>query len=123
VAQTEKQKKGKWGEDAAMRYLRGKGFVIREMNWTFLHLEIDIVAMDGDELVIVEVKTRGSNAFGEPEMFVNKTKQGKLIRAANLYLEQKKLKCEVRFDVVGILKMNNETILNHIPGAFQPFGG
>ena len=84
---------GKWGEEAAMRYLRGKGFVIRDTNWTFLHLEIDIVAMDGNELVIVEVKTRGSNEFGEPEMFVNKSKQKKLVRDANLYLEQKKLDC------------------------------
>jgi putative endonuclease len=123
MAQTENQKKGKWGEEAAMRYLRGKGFVIREMNWTFLHLEIDIVAMDGNELVIVEVKTRGTDAFGEPELFVNKTKQAKLIRAANLYLEHKKLTNEVRFDVVGIIKRNNESILKHIPGAFQPFGG
>ena len=106
-----------------MRYLRGKGFEIRDLNWKSLHLEIDIVAMDGNELVIVEVKTRGSDAFGEPEMFVNKTKQGKLIRAANLYLEQKKLTNEVRFDVVGIIKRNNESILKHIQGAFQPFGG
>lgn len=119
----EKQKMGEWGEDAAVRYLRGKGFVIVEMNWKFLHLEIDIVAMDQEELVIVEVKTRGTDAFGEPEMFVDKKKQAKLIRAANLYLEQKKLTCEVRFDVVGIIKRNNESVLKHIPGAFQPFGG
>ncbi len=119
----ENQKMGEWGEDTAIRYLRGKGFEIREMNWKFLHLEIDIVAMDKDELVIVEVKTRGTDAFGEPEMFVDKKKQAKLIRAANLYLEQKKLMCEVRFDVVGIIKRNNESVLKHIPGAFQPFGG
>lgn len=119
----ENQKLGQWGEDAALRYLRGKGFEIRELNWKFLHLEIDIVAMDKEELVIVEVKTRGTDAFGEPEMFVNKQKQSKLIRAANLYLEQKKLNCEVRFDVVGIIKRNNESVLKHIPGAFQPFGG
>jgi putative endonuclease len=119
----ENQKTGKWGEDAALHYLRGKGFVIRDLNWKFLHLEIDIVAMDGDKLVIVEVKTRGTDAFGEPEVFVNKTKQARLIRAANLYLEHKKLSCEVRFDVVGIVKRNNDSLLRHIPGAFQPYGG
>ena len=119
----ENQQKGKWGEESAMHYLRGKGFEIKDLNWKFLHLEIDIVAMDGEQLVIVEVKTRGTDAFGEPEVFVNKTKQKKLIRAANLYLEQKKLSCEVRFDVVGIVKRNNESVLRHIPGAFQPFGG
>ena len=119
----ESQKLGKWGEDAAVQYLKKKGFEILEMNWKFLHLEIDIVAMDADELVIIEVKTRGTDAFGEPEMFVNKQKQAKLIRAANLYLEQKKLDFEVRFDVVGIVKRNNESVLKYIPGAFQPFGG
>ncbi|CAN5332007.1 YraN family protein [soil metagenome] len=119
----DKQEKGKWGEEAAVRFLRGKGFEIKELNWKFLHLEIDIVAMDGNELVIVEVKTRGTDAFGEPEVFVNKTKQSRLIRAANYYLEQKKLNCEVRFDIVGIVKRNNESVLRHIPGAFHPFGG
>jgi putative endonuclease len=120
---TANKKMGQWGEEAATRYLRGKGFVIRDVNWKFLHLEIDIVAMHEHELVIVEVKTRGTDAFGEPEIFVNKTKQSKLIRAANLYLEQKKLDCEVRFDVIGIVKRENESVLKHIPGAFQPFGG
>ncbi len=120
---TQQIKTGKWGEEAAVRYLRGKGMEIIDLNWKFLHLEIDIAARDGDKLVIVEVKTRGSDAFGDPEMFVNLTKQKKLIRAAGHYLEQKKLDCEVRFDVVGILKRNNETVLRHIPGAFQPFGG
>ncbi|MDQ3109158.1 MAG: YraN family protein [Bacteroidota bacterium] len=120
---TENKKMGQWGEEAATRYLRAKGFVIRDVNWKFLHLEIDIVAMHEKELVIVEVKTRGTDAFGEPEVFVNKTKQAKLIRAANLYLGQKKLDCEVRFDVVGIVKRNNESVLRHIAGAFQPFGG
>ncbi len=49
MAKTEKQKTGKWGEEVAMRYLREKGFEIKDLNWTFQHLEIDIVAMDKDE--------------------------------------------------------------------------
>lgn len=115
--------KGKWGEEEAMLHLREKGMEILDCNWKFLHLEIDIIARDGNELVIVEVKTRGTDAFGDPEMFVNKTKQKKLIRAANHYLEQKGLSDEVRFDVVGIVKRENQKIIRHIPGAFQPFGG
>jgi putative endonuclease len=114
---------GKWGEEEAVKHLRSKGMEIIELNWTFLHLEIDIIARDRDELVIVEVKTRGTDAFGEPEMFVNKTKQKKLIRAANLYLDQKGIISEVRFDVVGIVKQQNLKTVKHIPGAFSPFGG
>jgi putative endonuclease len=73
--------------------------------------------------VIVEVKTRGTNAFGEPEVFVSKTKQARLIRAANLYLEHKKLDCEVRFDVIGIVRSNSQLTTRHIEGAFSPYGG
>jgi putative endonuclease len=115
--------KGRWGEEEAVKLLRSKGMEILDLNWKFLHLEIDIVARDGNELVIVEVKTRGTDAFGDPELFVNKTKQQKLIRAANHYLAQNELSDEVRFDVIGIVKRNNEKIIRHIPGAFQPFGG
>ena len=117
---TANQEKGKWGEEEALRFLRGKGFEILDMNWKFLHLEIDIVAREGNEIVIVEVKTRGTDAFGEPETFVNKTKQKKLIRAANHYLELKNLSDEIRFDVIGIVKRNNQKVLKHIPGAFAP---
>ena len=115
--------KGRWGEEEAMRFLRAKGWEILAANWRFLHLEIDLVARDGNEIVIVEVKTRGTDAFGEPEVFVNKTKQKKLIRAANHYLEQNNLSDEVRFDVIGIVKRNNRKTVKHIAGAFSPFGG
>src|SRR5574337_1722616 len=114
--------KGKWGEEEAVKFLRGKGYEILDVNWKFLHLEIDVVARDGETLVVIEVKTRGTTAFGEPEMFVNKTKQSRLIRAANHYLEQKQLGCEVRFDVIGIVKWNNVKTIRHVPGAFAPFG-
>jgi putative endonuclease len=116
----ENQAKGKWGEEEAVRLLRQKGLEIICLNWRFLHLEIDIVAMEKNTLVIVEVKTRGSDAFGEPELFVNKTKQKKLIRAANHYLEQNRLTNEVRFDVIGIVKNKNEMRTKHIPNAFLP---
>lgn len=118
----EKQTLGKWGEIEAMRILKERGLEVIEANWTFLHLEIDIVAKDGDTLVIVEVKTRGTDAFGEPEMFVSRGKQKKLIRAANWYLENKKLTNEVRFDVVGIVKNGELVLSNYVKGAFHPIG-
>ncbi|MBI3510326.1 MAG: YraN family protein [Bacteroidetes bacterium] len=114
---------GKWGELEAVRLLRSKGYHILDVNWIFLHLEIDIVAMDGEQLVIVEVKTRSTNRHGEPEMFVNKKKQSRLVRAANLYLQHKHLTNEVRFDVVGIVRANNRLTTQHIAGAFSPYGG
>lgn len=118
----EKQALGKWGEVEAIRILRENGLEIVEANWTFLHLEIDIVAKDGDMLVVVEVKTRNTNEYGEPETFVTRAKQRKLIRAANWYLENKKLDCEVRFDVVGIVKGADGTQVRYVRGAFTAIG-
>lgn len=116
----DKQALGKWGEMEAIRLLQLEGLQVIEANWTFLHLEIDLVAKDGDQLVIVEVKTRGTNAYGEPEMFVTRAKQKKLIRAANWYMEHKKLTNEVRFDVVGIVKNGNAIMTNYVKDAFSP---
>lgn len=114
----EKQALGKWGEMEAIRLLKENGLEVIEANWIFLHLEIDIIAKDGDTLVVVEVKTRSTDAYGDPEMFVSRAKQKKLIRAANWYLQNKKLNCEVRFDVVGIVQGFDGVKTRYIKEAF-----
>lgn len=120
LMKTEEAKElGIWGEVQAQNMMREMGMQIVEVNWKFLHLEIDIVAMDGDQLVICEVKTRSTLANGNPEMFVNRTKQRKLMRAANLYLEQQKLTNEIRFDVVGIIKQGRYELKNYVKDAFS----
>ncbi|MDH2442733.1 YraN family protein [Amnibacterium sp. CER49] len=57
---------GRRGERLAADYLAGLGYRIIDRNWRCPSGEIDLVAVDGDELVIVEVKTRSSTAFGDP---------------------------------------------------------
>lgn len=114
----EKQALGKWGEIEAIKLLKENGLEVIEANWTFLHLEIDIVAKDGNTLVIVEVKTRSTDAYGDPEMFVSRAKQKKLIRAANWYLQNKKLNNEVRFDVVGIVQGFDGVKTRYVKDAF-----
>jgi putative endonuclease len=116
----EKQALGKWGELEAIRLLKENGLEVIEANWIFLHLEIDIIAKDGDTLVIAEVKTRSTDAYGDPEMFVSRAKQKKLIRAANWYLQNKKLNNEVRFDVVGIVQGFDGIKTRYIKEAFTP---
>lgn len=118
----EKQATGKWGEVEAVRMMKERGMEVLEANWTFLHLEIDVVGMDGNTLVVAEVKTRSTNEFGEPEMFVTRAKQKKLIRAANWYLQNKKLECEVRFDVIGIVKFGDKVVTSYVKDAFSPIG-
>jgi putative endonuclease len=71
-------------------------------------------------LVIVEVKTRSTNAFGEPEIAVTKQKQKFLIRAAQNYIQQKNINEECRFDIISIIAKNGKNIIHHIEDAFYP---
>jgi len=111
---------GKLGEEIAVKYLREKGFKILATNWRFGKDEIDIIAEKEKFLVIVEVKTRRSNVFGEPEVFVNAAKQRFLIRATQVYIERYNVELEARFDIVSIILNNNTKQIHHIEDAFYP---
>ncbi|MBZ0243071.1 MAG: YraN family protein [Bacteroidales bacterium] len=111
---------GKLGEEMACAHLRKLGYKILEVNWHFGREEIDIIAMDGEMLVIVEVKTRASAYFGEPEFFVNRKKQRILVRAAEAYILQKDLDIETRFDIISIVITPGKKHLHHIDDAFYP---
>jgi putative endonuclease len=117
---TEKQLQGFAGEDMAVNLLLQKGYRILERNWRCGHLEVDIVAENDDCLVIVEVKTRKSTAFGEPEVFVDRQKQQRLIRAAMYYAKFKCVTKEIRFDVVSVVNSPECQEINHIENAFKP---
>ena len=97
-----------------------KGFKILDINWKSGKLEVDIIARDKETLVIVEVKTRNTDAFEEPEDAVDMKKQKKLIRAANDYAFQRNISSEIRFDIVSIVLSGNEPEIEHIIDAFYP---
>ncbi|MCD4746349.1 MAG: YraN family protein [Bacteroidales bacterium] len=111
---------GKKGEEIALGFLKKKGYKIIATNWRFGKDEIDIITIDNDCLVIVEVKTRRSNYFGEPEIAVTKKKQKFLIRAANAYIIQKDIDIETRFDIISIIIKTEKYTINHIEDAFYP---
>jgi putative endonuclease len=111
---------GKLGEEMARKHIRSIGYKIIEVNWHFGREEIDIIAMDGDMLVIIEVKTRASNEFGEPEFFVNKRKQRSLVKAADAYIQKNDLNVETRFDIISIIVTPQKKHLHHIEDAFYP---
>lgn len=111
---------GKKGEELAKNMLIDKGYSIIETNWRYDKDEIDIIAKDGDELVIVEVKTRSTDFFGYPEDAVNSKKEFFLIRATESYLQENDLDIDTRFDIVAIILNNNETKIHHIIDAFYP---
>lgn len=111
---------GEKGEEMALQHLEKNGFEILDTNWRFGKDEIDIIARKSDELIIVEVKTRINEYFGDPEEFVSTGKQKRLIKAANAYIEEKDLDLETRFDVIGIILNSKYQKINHIEEAFGP---
>jgi putative endonuclease len=116
----DKRKLGREGEDIALRELEGKGYRLLDRNWQYGHKELDLVMMDGNELVIVEVKSLRSIAYGNPIDHVNPRKERNIIDAADAYIIEKDLNNPVRFDVVEVIFSGNESLINHIPGAFTP---
>jgi putative endonuclease len=108
------------GEEVACNLLVSKGYQILDRNFRWSHLEIDIIAKSNDQLIFAEVKTRTTALFGEPYLAVSRAKQKQLIRAANAYIQQKKLESEVRFDVFSIIMNSKETKVDHIEEAFHP---
>ena len=111
---------GKQGEEIAVQYLIDKGYEILERNWRNRHKEIDIIAKDGDELVIVEVKTRQTDEYGNPDVAVTLQKQRLLISAANAYLFRNNLDVETRFDIISIVFKEGKPVIEHIEDAFLP---
>lgn len=115
---------GKTGEDLAAAFLESKGLLILHRNWRFRRAEVDIVAMDGEVLVLAEVKTRRTDRFGRPEEFVSAKKQRFLAEAASCYMEEFDYNWELRFDVVAIiLRSETDYDIEHFPDAFFPEWG
>lgn len=111
---------GKKGEEIATQYLLKQGYIILDVNWRAGRNEIDLIAKDKEFLVIIEVKSRSSSMFTEPEEAVTRDKQQALIRAANAYIFRNNINLETRFDIISIIHNQNETRINHLKDAFYP---
>lgn len=116
---------GKWGETLATEYLRKNKYTIRDTNWRNRHRDIDIVALTPDmrTLVFVEVKTRTSDYFQQPEDTVDKQKVRNIALAANAYIKQNRIQLDTRFDIITVLgDSQNEAvpIIRHWESAFNP---
>jgi len=108
---------GKEGEKLAVDYLVSNGYEILEKNFRTPFGEIDIIARDKDFIVIIEVKRRMSDRFGEPQLAVNFKKQEKLKKLALYYIH--KLKKNIQYDsmllLLKIIALNTSKtlFLNH----------
>ena len=110
---------GAKGEAVAAEYLRAKGYEILATNWRSGRKELDILAANDVELIVVEVKTRSGLGYGFPEEAIIPSKQALLRAAASEYLEQNERFTQVSFDVIGIiLKDGIVEELLHLEDAF-----
>lgn len=112
---------GRWGEMKAAEYLEQRGFRIIARNWRDGHRDLDLVAIDADNLVIIEVKTRRNNDFMEPEQAVDARKIRNLSLAAAKFVRTRYIEMPVRFDIVTVTGTNSDNCkINHIEDAFLP---
>jgi putative endonuclease len=115
----EENKTGKQGEAVARQYLEDNGYKVLETNWRFHHYELDIIATNGEELIIAEVKTRSDNYLIAPEQAVDKSKIRRIVTASDAYARMKDINLPIRFDVMCLIKRGDSySIENHIEDAF-----
>lgn len=112
--------RGKTGEDEAVVYLRSKGYSILHRNWRSGHKELDIVARQGNELVIVEVKSRCDTEYGLPEDAVGRQKIRRIVASADAYVRKYCIDLPVRFDVITVVGTQQPYQIEHIEDAFFP---
>jgi putative endonuclease len=110
---------GTLGEDLAVNALVEKGYRIVARNHIISGHEIDVIAMDGDMLVFVEVKTRSNRDYGKPLESIGYKRVKRLRKAAELYLAKGKIKgVSVRFDAVSVEMTGEKAVVEVVRNAF-----
>lgn len=102
TAQDDRQGLGRRGEELAAQQLAAKGLHIVTHNWRCEIGELDLVARDGECLVLVEVRTRRGRSMGSPEESITATKQARLIALGETYVQENDWAGDWRIDVVAI---------------------
>jgi putative endonuclease len=110
---------GKQGEQLAKNYLLANDYALVEENWRWHHHEVDLIVCNDIYMVFVEVKTRTHIVFGEPEVFVTREKQQKIIRAANAYMLKTRSPKDARFDIVSVVIQDEIPTIKHLPNAYS----
>ena len=112
---------GKKGEQLAVDYLLKHNYTIIERNYRFDKAEVDIIANQKEVLAIIEVKTRSTAEFGNPQDFVKPKQIQRLVKAVNEYVIENDLEVEVRFDIIAIVKTGKSNDIEHLENAFYHF--
>ena len=118
---TYNKKIGNKGEEIAIKHIEKKEYIVLDRNYHFgTKGEIDIIAKDSNTLVFIEVKTRTNHNFGDPILSITKKKQNFLRRAAEGYMQAKKIfNTQCRIDVIAIDMIDKTNpVITHLENAF-----
>lgn len=116
------QRFGALGEKLAAQYLKEQGYKILKKNYKNKLGEIDIIAVDKNEIVFVEVKTRSASPYLSGQYAVDQRKQFHIMRTASYYLSVTKCELQPRFDIIEAeveRTTGQMTKINHIKNAFS----
>ena len=111
-------KLGEFGEEKVNRYLLDMGYMVLERNWRVGHRELDFVCLDGEVLVVVEVKTRADDDVSLLDLLDYRKKRN-LQAAGAAYLTKKNIHREIRFDLVVVT--GAEMHLEHLKEVIDLF--
>ncbi|MCH1473115.1 MAG: YraN family protein [Bacteroidia bacterium] len=117
---THQQILGQEGENIATKYLVDKGYIILKRNFRWGHAEVDIITQFNSQLVVVEVKTRYTSKYGDPEQSVSFKKQQLLAQATEAYLITNNLDLTIRYGIISIIKNQYKTEITHLEDVFWP---
>ena len=106
-------------ENRAVEFFIEKKYQIIQRNWKFNKYEIDIIAIDNKELVIIEVKMR-TNSLQNIKEIITKSQQKRIISAADSFIKENKIDLDVRFDMILVEKIIKSYKFTHIKEIFYP---
>jgi putative endonuclease len=113
-----KDELGRAGEEHAVRFLQAGGLQVLDRNWRCREGEIDVVAREGDALVVVEVKTRSGRSHGSAMEAVGPVKLARLRRLACRWLAAQNQSFDsVRIDVVALERFAGDFSIRHERGV------
>ena len=112
---------GKKGEDLAVEFLVKNNYQILRRNYRFEKAEVDIIAQKEATLIVVEVKTRTTRDFGNPEEFLRPKQIQNLVKAIDAYITENDIDLDIRFDVIAIILEKHVCEIEHIEDAFYHF--
>lgn len=115
------QRKGNAAEQQACEFLQQQGLKLLERNYRCRFGEIDLILRQQHTIVFVEVRYRKANSLVDGAQSINASKQMKLIRSANCYLQQYGLSdtTPARIDVVAVTENNRQYQFDWIKNAIE----